>query len=147
MKVTSCLIGFTLLFASLAMSGLKRDTKIFTNFYALLNDKQKSIYENIVRERLMIYFAGMALGLGLGVYYYVSAKKDDYRLCKFLMIIYVVKLVFYYVYPKSPLMLYSLTTKDQVDAWADIYTEMKTNWIKSLVIGFIGYLFISTYFC
>ena len=147
MKVTSCLIGFTLLFASLAMSGLKRDTKIFTNFYALLDDKQKSIYENIVRERLMIYFAGMALGLGLGVYYFISAKTDDYRLCKFLMIIYVVKLVFYYVYPKSPLMLYSLTTKDQVDAWADIYTEMKTNWIKSLAIGFIGYLFISTYFC
>ena len=122
------------------MSGLKRDTKIFTNFYALLDDKQKSIYENIVRERLMIYFAGMALGLGLGVYYFISAKTDDYRLCKFLMIIYVVKLVFYYVYPKSPLMLYSLTTKDQVDAWADIYTEMKNRWIKSLAVGFFAYI-------
>jgi len=147
MKVTSCLIGFTLLFASLVMSVMKRDTKMFTNFYALLDEDQKIIYENIVRERLMIYFVGMSLGLGLGIYYYINAKKDDYRLCKFLMIIYVVKLAFYYVYPKSPLMLYSLSTKAQVDAWADIYTEMKTNWIKSLAIGFIGYLFISLYFC
>ena len=47
MKVTSCLIGFTLLFASLAMSGLKRDTKIFTNFYSLLDEKQKSIKKEI----------------------------------------------------------------------------------------------------
>ena len=84
----------------------------------------------------------MVLGLGLGIFFYVNSN-DKYKLCKFLAIIYLVKLGFYYVYPKSPLMLYSLKNQKQVKAWADIYTEMKSKWLKSIAIGFIGYLLIS----
>ena len=40
-------------------------------------------------------------------------------------------------------MLYSLTTKEQTDAWADIYSEMKDRWIKSLIVGFFGYVFLT----
>ena len=40
-------------------------------------------------------------------------------------------------------MLYSLDRQDQVKNWADIYTEMKTRWIKSLLVGVAGYLFIA----
>lgn len=142
MKDISCIIGITLLIGSLSMSLQKRNTDIFQNFYNLLDNKQKQIYEGIVKERFTIYFTGMILGLGLGIFYYVGSK-DKYRLCKFLAIIYLVKLGFYKVYPKRPLMLYSLSNQKQVEAWADIYTEMKNKWIKSIVIGFIGYLLIS----
>ena len=147
MKDISCIIGITLLIGSLSMSIQKRDTKIFSHFYNLLDNDQKRIYEGIVKERLMIYFSGMVLGLGLGIYYYINTDdKYKYKLCKFLAIIYLVKLGFYYVYPKSPLMLYSLSNQKQVEAWADIYTEMKSKWIKSIAIGFIGYLLISLTF-
>ena len=145
MKDISCIIGITLLIGSLSMSLQKRDTKIFSRFYNLLDSKQKSIYEGIVKERFTIYFTGMILGLGLGIYYYVNSN-DKYKLCKFLAIIYLVKLGFYYVYPKSPLMLYSLSNQKQVEAWADIYSEMKSKWIKSIAIGFLGYLLISVKF-
>ena len=40
-------------------------------------------------------------------------------------------------------MLYSLRTKEQTDAWADIYSEMKDRWIKSLLVGFAGYVFLT----
>ena len=40
-------------------------------------------------------------------------------------------------------MLYSLTSKEQTDAWADIYSEMKNRWKKSLMVGFLGYIIIS----
>ena len=146
MKDISCIIGITLLIGSLSMSLQKRNTNIFNKFYDLLDDKQKRIYEGIVKERFTIYFTGMILGLGLGIFYYVRSK-DKYRICKFLAIIYLTKLGFYYIYPKSPLMLYSLKNKMQVDAWADIYTMMKYNWIKSLIIGFIGYLLLSYSYC
>ena len=86
------------------------------------------------------------LGLGFGIYYYVNNKDDNYIFCKFLAIIYIVKLGFYYFYPKKPLMLYSLKNQKQVEALADIYTEMKSKWIKSLIIGFIGYLLIGCKF-
>ncbi len=141
------MIGITLLIASLSAPLINRDKNEFKFFYNLLDDKQKDIYEAIISERLSIYFMGMILGLGLGIYYLVNNKKDKYKLCKFLMILYFVKFGFYYLYPKQPLMLYSLTTKDQVNSWATIYTEMKTRFKYSLIIGFIGYLLISMYFC
>ena len=59
------------------------------------------------------------------------------------MITNVIKLSFYYLFPKSPLMLYSLTTKEQTDAWADIYTEMKHRWILSLSFGLFSYIFLT----
>ena len=113
MKDISCIIGITLLIGSLSMSLQKRNTNIFNKFYNLLDDKQKGIYEGIVKERFTIYFTGMILGLGLGIFYYVKSK-DKYRLCKFLAIIYLVKLGFYKIYPKQPLMLYSLKNQEQV---------------------------------
>jgi len=142
MKDISCLVGISMLIGSLSMTLLKKDTDIFRKFHDLLDEEQKMIYEKIVKERLIIYFSGMILGLGLGIYYYMGSK-DKYRLCKFLAIIYVVKLGFYYFYPKRPLMLYSLKNQEQVDAWADIYEEMKSKYKKSLMIGFVGYLLIS----
>ena len=75
------------------------------------------------------------------------SKNDKYLICKVLSIIYVVKLGFYKLFPKSPLMLYSLTTKQQTDAWADIYSEMKNRWKQSLVVGLIGYCIVGSYIC
>ena len=146
MKITPCLIGFTLLFSSIYMSYMKRDDEVFSNFMDLLDPKQKVIYAGIVFQRLYIYVMGMIIGLLLAIYYVLTCKNDNYRLCKFLAIIYVTKLLFYYVYPKKPLMLYSLKNQGQVDAWADIYLEMKSRWIKSLFVGLIGYLILSMSF-
>jgi len=40
-------------------------SSIKENFYKTLNDKEISIYENIIAERKNIYFKGMFLGLVL----------------------------------------------------------------------------------
>ena len=109
MKDLSCIIGITLLIGSLSMSLQKRDTKIFSRFYNLLDNDQKRIYEGIVKERFTIYFTGMILGLGLGILYYIRSN-DKYKLCKFLAIIYLVNW-FYKVYLN--LMLYSLTNQSR----------------------------------
>ena len=85
--------------------------------------KNKKIYQKIIYERLSIYMIGMITGVILGIYYLLTNPNDNYRICKFLCIIYIVKLGIYYFYPKSPLMLYLCTKKEQIDAWADIYTE------------------------
>ena len=63
MKGFSCLIGFSLLLSSFYMSYMKKDNEIFIKFYSLLNSEQKEIYENIVRERLIIYISGSVLGI------------------------------------------------------------------------------------
>jgi len=140
MKDISCIIGITLLIGSLSMTLQKRNTDIFNKFYNLLDEKQKRIYIEIVKERLMIYMTGMLCGIISGILYHYQNPKQSYPVCTFLAIVYLTKLGVYYFYPKSPLMLYSLTTKEQTDAWAQIYEEMKYRYKLSLIIGFLGYL-------
>jgi len=146
MKINSCLIGITLLLSSVYMSYMKKDNQLFVNFMDLLDDKQKEIYQDIIYERTKIYIIGMILGLSMGIFYLYKNENSNYKVCKFLAIVLSIKLGFYYFHPKSPLMLYSLNKKEQIDAWADIYTDMKHRWIKSLVVGFVGYLLLAYYF-
>ena len=143
MNVIFCFIAIILLISSVYLAIMRQDKKIFIDFHKLLNPEQRDKYEKIVRERFMIYTVGMCLGIALGIFYYMNNKKDNYLFCKVITIIYLIKLGFYYFFPKSPLMLYSLTTKEQTDAWADIYSEMKNRWIKSLLVGFSGYIFLT----
>ena len=141
-KNSSCLIGITLLLSSILSLFINKNKSIFIKFNNLLNEKQKHIYNQIINERISIYIIGIILGIVSGIYYYIRNKNDKYRLCKFLMIIYLIKFGFYYFYPKKPLMLYSLNTKEQINTWADIYIEMKNKFKLSLLLGFIGYIFI-----
>ena len=147
MNKFSCALGISLLFSSFYMSYMKQDNEIFVDFYSLLNDEQKNIYEGIIKERFIIYFSGSILGIISAVLFYRNNKSEKYILCKSLFLLYFIKLGFYYLYPKQPLMLYSLTTKEQTDAWADIYSEMKNRWKLSIFLGFISYLIIGFSFC
>lgn len=142
MKIGFCLVAFVLLISSVYMAIMRKDNQIFVKFYNLLDNQQKVKYEYIIKERMTIYVIGMLLGIGLGLFYFMKNRNDSYLFCKVIAIIYLVKLGFYYIFPKSPLMLYSLTNKQQTDAWADIYSEMKDHWKKSLLVGFFGYVFI-----
>ena len=139
-----CVIGITFLLASIYSTIYKPNKDIFSKFKNLLNDQQVNIYHSIVKERIKIYTIALVSGLIAASLYYYRYPKRPYKWCSFLAIAYIVKLGVYYFYPKSPLMLYSLTTKEQTDAWADIYTEMKYRYRISLLIGFIGYLIISS---
>jgi hypothetical protein len=140
-----CLIGYTLLFSSIIMNLLNDKKDIFIKFMKSLNYEQSKKYSDIVYERYTIYITGMMIGLILGLYYLYNYPKDKYRICKFLSIVFTVKLGFYKIYPKSTLMLYHLTEKNQVNLWADIYLNMKKTWIHSIIISIIGYLLISNY--
>lgn len=139
-----CVVGVTLLLSSIYMSLFKKDQGIFQDFYNLLDEDQKHTYTDIVRERVMIYITGMVVGIISATSYYFYNPKQSYPVCTFLAIVYLVKLGVYYFYPKSPLMLYSLTSKEQTDAWAEIYEEMKYRYKISLLVGFVGYLVLFT---
>ena len=98
--------------------------------------------KDAVKERLLIYVAGTLIGSGIAYYYYRTHKNDKFSICKLLVIVNVIKLGFT-MFSKSPLMLYSLTSKDQTDAWADIYScSMKNRWIYHFHLDF-SYIFLS----
>jgi len=140
-----CIVGFTLLLTSIVMNFIGNKQEVFLKFQGSLDEEQSKIYQKIVYERLMIYISGMILGVLLGIFYLYKYPKDKYKVCKFFAIVFVMKLGFYYIYPKSTLMLYHLKTKEQVDGWADIYLHMKKRWITSLIISAVSYFLIARY--
>ena len=142
MKNGFCLVGITLILAGLIMSYQNMENGKFKTFNNLLDNEQKKIYQDRIIERLSIYNTGLFIGFLIAAFFYYRNRNEKYILCKAITIMSLFKLGFYYIVPKSPLMLYSLTTKEQTDAWADIYIEMKKKWKLSWALGFIGYITI-----
>ena len=138
-----CFIGISLLLASFYMSFIDTKQDHFYEFNDLLNEEQKKKYKEIILERTQIYITGTMIGLFAGLYYIINQKnKKNISICKYLAIVLGIQLVFYKIHPKSKLMLHYLTTTNQVKKWAEIYTYMKTKWIKSIIFGICGYLAI-----
>ena len=139
-KIISCAIAFVLLLSSILMHFFidKKD-----DFMLTLNESQKTKYKDIIQERFKIYIFGMILGLVLGFLYVYIYNEDRFKVCKFVSIVLVTKLTFYYFYPKSDFMLYHLTEKNQVSAWTDVYRNYKNAWRNSLIIATISYILLS----
>lgn len=142
MDSVPCAVGITFILSSIIITVLNINKDKFNDFTNLLNEDQRVKYKEIISERIRVYYFGTILGIIIGVFYYYYNKKDKNVICKVLSIFSVVKLGFYYFYPKKPLMLNHLTNKKQVDAWTNIYSSMKNKWKQSMILGFIGYLFI-----
>lgn len=139
-KIISCAIAFVLLLSSILMHFFidKKD-----DFLLTLNADQKKKYKDIIQERFKIYIFGMILGLVLGFLYVYIYNEDRFKVCKFVSIVLVTKLTFYYFYPKSDFMLYHLTETEQVSAWTDVYRNYKNAWRNSLIIATISYILLS----
>ena len=75
MNITICSAAIVILLSSVFMMFLK-DHNLFLKFMNTLNNKQKEIYHKIIRERLLLYFGGMLLGIFLGLLYLFYSKKS-----------------------------------------------------------------------
>ena len=139
-KLISCATAFILLISSVVMHFFidKKD-----NFLETLNHKQKVKYKEIVYERLKIYIFGMIFGIFLGILYLYTYSDDKFKVCKFIAIVMLTKLTFYYFYPKSDFMLYHLTEHEQISSWTDMYRNYKNAWRNSLIISIIAYILLS----
>tara|TARA_B100000035_G_C20505155_1_gene338616 strand:- start:7 stop:438 length:432 start_codon:yes stop_codon:yes gene_type:complete len=138
MNLLYCAIGWSLFFGSIYMNFLK-DDKVFNHFMLLLDKEQKKIYFRIIKERVFIYLVGTILGIILAITY---NNNYNFNICISLTIIFITQMIIYKIYPKTTYMMYHLKNKAQTDAWMDIYTHMKYNWIKSIGLGLVSYLFI-----
>mgnify|MGYP006083897239 FL=1 len=145
MNITICSAAIVILLSSVFMMFLK-DNNLFLKFMNTLNSDQKEIYNKIIKERLSLYFGGMLLGIFIGLLYLFYSKKSNKNVCIFIVIVFVTKMIVYKGYPKSTYMLYHLDKKEQVDAWTDIYRNMKKIWMLSFVFAIISYILIGLSF-
>lgn len=115
--------------------------QLLDNFIRLLNQDQKKRYQKIVRERLNLYIQGMLLGLILGfVYLQIIPKSDVFRACMFTVIVLSTNYFYYILKPKGDYMVKHLETRQQREAWLDIYREMQFRCKMGFVLGVLAFL-------
>ena len=137
-----CFLALTFIISGIYLSIMKPHNNVFIEFMNSLNREQQNMYEIRIQERLKIYLLGILLGIFFAVFFYYYNPNSSFMICKFIAIIYLVKLLVYYITPKSPLMLNYLTNRKQVQLWTKIYKTMKNRWIYSLIFGTVGYFFV-----
>jgi len=114
----------------------------------------QSLYQEIVKERLHIYYMGYVLGfiLSLIIIFYNKQvhPKEKMSLLTITSIVIGVSFItnyFYYILsPKTNWMLDNITTADQNKAWLIMYKHMQVYYHSGLVLGIIAVALISIAF-
>ena len=111
-----------------------------------LNEHQKVIYNDIVKNRLQIFLLGLVLGLSIS-YSLVSKLNIDRtnKICIFIISTIIINTVVYTLVPKKDWILRHLN-KEQIDNWLKIYNEMKIKKIVGLSLGILVYYYLGNSF-
>jgi hypothetical protein len=112
-------------------------------YRAQLNENQRKIYEKIVTERLGISIKGYILGFMLSlliIYYYYKDKriKPSSVVCIVLATSFLTNYFFYSLSPKTDWMLNHVESKEQTQAWLQMYRTMQFHYHAGLVLGIVG---------
>ncbi len=119
-------------------------SNIINNFESLLDNNQKRRYKDIVNYRLTIYILGLLLGLIIGfIYLNTIATTNISRVCIFTVLVLGINYTFYMIIPKNDYIIKHLNTNEQIEAWLDVYTEMKYRNYLGFILGIITYILIS----
>lgn len=112
----------------------------------MLNPYQQEKMEEIIKERMTLYWHGTLLGIIIAIIMlsFNSVNNNVQRGCYFSLIILVVQYLFYMLSPKKDLMVTHLTSKEQIRVWADVYRDMQWKYHLGLATGVVGYYFIGS---
>ena len=97
-------------------------------FTRVLDDKQKTIYDDIRQQRLNIYFKSILLSLCISSFYYFQINKD---ICYFIGILLTCTNMFYMLMPKSKFMINYVNNDFQNKKLFELHQEQKRNGILS----------------
>jgi hypothetical protein len=105
----------------------------------MLNEKQKQIMEDIVRERAQRAMEGLLAGLAVALPLALARAW-----CAAAVAVLVVQSAYYGVAPKSKWLLNHLDTREQIDTWLEVYKSFKVRGITTAVSGAVAYLVVCT---
>lgn len=113
-------------------------------FYTTLDDELINRYENIVKERRSIYYAGFVLGIilsiiTLGIFNYRKVKLGKLSaICLAGTITFITNYLYYMSYPKSDYMIVHLDNREQREEWLKLNKDMKNRVHLGFVLGIIA---------
>lgn len=118
------------------------------NLRKKLSADANNTYDGIILERRNLYFQGLLLGLFIS-YWIVSGihSNNFHKITLFLAISIPISVLFYSLMPKSDYMLRHLSTKEEIEAWLDVYLVMKTRYILGFIFGSLAAIPLSYSLC
>ena len=132
----SCIVASALLGSSVVFMLKSEDREKHDRLVSLLTEEQVQIYEFIKRERASLYATGLLIGVLTGLFYLRMINKKGWKVdCGFVAIVMTVAGMYYSMMPKTTYMLNHLEGREQVDAWLDVYNEMKFRCHAGMVVG------------
>jgi hypothetical protein len=118
-------------------------------FKRVLTPEQVLVYQGIIRERRNHYIQGLVLGLLTSFFLqtYLRVRNGFHSLCLFLAVTLFVTVMYYSIAPKSDFMLRHLETPEQVEAWLEVYRNMKFRYMFGVVLGALSSVAFSRVLC
>jgi hypothetical protein len=148
----SCGISIMFIIAMIYMNIMAYENKTVKKYKEQLPSEYKEKYDNIVKERLVIYYQGYGIGFLLSlliILYNYYIKKDKLSMLNIICIVLATSFVtnyFYYIlHPKNSWMLDTDINKnpDQVKAWLSMYKHMQIYYHTGLLLGIIAVLILA----
>lgn len=142
-SVSFCLVATIFVAASVYTMLTCKTCGPFQDYRQSLTEEQIALYEQIIDERQKIYLHGLILGTVVAVayLYWVSGTLNPLaHSCAFVGIAMAIQYIYYQLAPKSAWMLNSLTNKEQVDNWLEVYKFMKGRYHTGMLLGAVGYM-------
>jgi amino acid permease len=108
-----------------------------------LNHQQQAAYDRIIKERLGISAKGYILGFILSLFiiffnYKKKSLKTSATVCLVLTTCFITNYFYYILSPKSDWMLNHVVSKEQTQAWLQMYRTCSYNYHMGLVLGIVG---------
>ena len=145
--VTYCLVASVLIGLYLSVIAIIHNST-FKKFRQSLDNKQKDIYLNIIRERSNIFYTSIILSLiisGILAYGLFNSKISDVSklICFFIASTLSLTSLIYLIYPKSDYMIKYLNSDEQRKHWLEINNKFINTKYLGLFLGVIGYFIVA----
>lgn len=139
----SCTISAIFIIGMIYFYNATRKSSVSDKYKQQLNAQQKVAYDNIVKERLGISIKGYILGAILSfVIIAYSYKKKSFNnkttVCMVLATCFLTNYFYYMLSPKSDWLLKHVESKEQTQAWLQMYRSMQYQYHFGLVLGIVG---------
>ena len=140
--INVCLISSGLLGAML-MTMLLSNKKQYNQNKLQFNDTQQKIYKLIARERGIIYFKGLILGVLLSsIYIYLTKDMITSNLCTVIAITMMTSVFYYLLAPKKHYMIQYMTSIEQARQWQKIGKKMRHSYNIGFLFGVVLYILV-----
>ena len=139
----TCTISAIFIIGMIYFYNATRKSGVADKYKEQLNAEQKVAYDNIVKERLGISIKGYILGaiLSFAIIAYTYKKKSfntKTTVCMVLATCFLTNYFYYMLTPKSDWLLKHVESKEQTQAWLQMYRSMQYQYHFGLVLGIVG---------